>query len=60
MKRRITIRLSDDELEFVEEMKNKGIAPSTLIRFCINFVMFMKNTEEFKKLVEKLPKDKYI
>jgi hypothetical protein len=60
MKRRITIRLSDDELEFVEEMKKKGIAPSTLIRFCINFVMFMKNTEEFKKLVEKLPKDKYI
>jgi len=60
MGKKITIRLSDDELEFVEEMKKRGISPSTLIRFCINFVMFMKDTEEFKKLVEKLPKDKYI
>jgi hypothetical protein len=56
MRRRVTIRLSDDELEFVEEMKKKGIAPSTLIRFCLDFFIFIKDHKDFKKFVDKLLK----
>jgi hypothetical protein len=54
MKRRITIRLSDDELEFVEEMRKKGIAPSTLVRFCLDFFIFIKDHEGFKKFIDGL------
>jgi len=60
MKKKITVRFSEDEIQFIEEMKTRGINPSTLIRFCLNFVMFIKDKKEFVNLIKKLPKDKYV
>lgn len=57
MKKRITIRLNDAEIEFLEKIKREhGFDYSNIIRFCINFVMLFKNTKEFRKLVDRMPK----
>lgn len=60
MKKVVTVRLSDDEIRFIESLAHKGLNPSTVIRFCIDFVMMMKATKEFERLVGKLPKDKLV
>lgn len=53
-----TIRLSEDELSFLENMKKEGFSPSTTIRFCINVMMLLKNDKDFKKILKKLSKVK--
>ena len=55
MKKRITVRFSDDEIEFIEEMKKKGINPSNFIRFCVIIVKIILHDEEvLRKLIKKL------
>lgn len=58
MKKRVTIRLKNAEMEFLENIRKKyGFDYSTTIRFCINFVILFRGTEEFKKLLRRMPKD---
>jgi hypothetical protein len=57
LKKVVTVRLSDDEIEFLDSMFKKGVNYSTAIRFCIAFVKFVRGTKEFKELVESLPDD---
>jgi hypothetical protein len=55
LKRVVTVRLSDDEINFLDSLFKKGINYSTGIRFCIAFVKFIREMPEFKKMVEALP-----